>query len=216
MSQLVELIKNWEKFNAAEPNGTVDDFAIWLSNKLNRTEGKAILHSKTTEKETTEFHGDDETFDKYPGNQKTSMQAAYLLSRMNQYISFYTKPMMRKHGLHSLDDFGYLQNLQHFGNITKTKACDLMMQEYTTGVDIIKRLIRNGFVKEKVAKEDKRAKLIGLTAKGQKVLDNMYHDFLELPDTLGTMKDKERQTLLQWLMLLDEHHNAYVKAIFRK
>lgn len=194
-SRLVELIKAWEKFLTAHPLGSVEGFAGWvLSNS-----GQPI------------FNSNDPEFDKFEGRQKTSMQGAYLISKMNQYVTYYTKPMMRKFGLHSLDDFGYLQNIRYYKNITRTKACELMLQELTTGTDIIKRLIKNGFITEVLSVEDKRQKLLSLTQKGQAVLDNMILEFQSLPDTLGDLSDEERSTILSWLNQLDVFHDDIVK-----
>ncbi len=194
-SRLVELIKAWENFLVAYPSGSVEAFAGWvLSNS-----GEPV------------FSGNDPEFDKFQGRQKTSMQGAYLISKMNQYVTYYTKPMMRKFGLHSLDDFGYLQNIRYYKNITRTKACELMLQELTTGTDIIKRLIRNGFITEVLSVEDKRQKLLSLTQKGQKVLDDMILEFQSLPDTLGDLSDEERSTILSWLNQLDVFHDDIVK-----
>lgn len=194
-SRLVELIKAWEKFLAAHPLGSVEAFASWvLSNSSQPI-----------------FNGNDPEFDKFQGRQKTSMQGAYLISKMSQYVTYYTKPMMRKFGLHSLDDFGYLQNIRYYKNITRTKACELMLQELTTGTDIIKRLIRNDFITEVLSAEDKRQKLLSLNQKGQKVLDNMILEFQALPDTLGDLSDEERSTILSWLNQLDVFHDDIVK-----
>ena len=73
---------------------------------------------------------------------KLSMQAGYLIGRLNQYVLVYTKPSMKKHGLHSMDDFGYLATVQWHSTISKTIACQAMLHEITTGTDIIKRLER--------------------------------------------------------------------------
>lgn len=215
MSTLVELIQHWEIFIGEQPDGTIDSFAIWIISQGGNTDEAVPVKSVATPDEPV-FHGDDPEFDKYAGTQKTSMQGAYLIGRMNQYVTYYTKPMMKKHGLHSLDDFGYLQNIRYFTNITKTRACELMLQEITTGVDIIKRLINNGFIVEKVNKDDKREKLLQLSPKGEQVLNEIYFEFLKLPDTLGSLSETDRQTLLLWLQQLDVFHDTVVKGLPKK
>ena len=67
------------------------------------------------------------------------MQAGYLIGKLNQYVLVYTKPIIKKHGLHSMDDFGYLATVQWHTTISKTKACQAMLHEITAGTDIIKR-----------------------------------------------------------------------------
>ncbi len=200
MSDLVNLITNWERFKLLHPDGNQYMFAKWL------------LQQNETE-ELNAFDANDAAFDKFTGHQKTSMQASYLLSKLNQYINYYTKPIMKKNGLHSLDDYGYMQNILFFPGITKSKVCEQMLHEITTGVDIIKRLINQGLVKEKISKEDKRAKTLEITPKGEKMLKSMEPDFLNLPDTLGTMPTNARNQLIKWLMELDHFHADQTKKI---
>jgi DNA-binding MarR family transcriptional regulator len=212
MSRLIELISAWEQFVALHPLGNKEDFAKWLLTGSTGTQSGAVLPNP----DEPVFHGDDPEFDKYQGKQKTSMQGAYLVARLSQYVHHYAKPLMKKHGLHSLDDFGYLQNVRFFTHITKSKACELMLQEVTTGMDIINRLIKNGFIRETINIEDKRQKLLELTEKGNAALDNMFVDFLQLPDTLGDLSETDRATLLQWLMQLDVYHDGVVKRHIKK
>ena len=118
---------------------------------------------------------------------KLSIQAGYLIGKFSQYVLVYTKPIIKKHGLHSMDDFGYLATVQWHGTISKTKACHAMLHEITTGTNIIKRLERLLFLKELPDKTDKRQKILQLTAKGTKVLAQVYKYFCGLPDVLGDL-----------------------------
>jgi MarR family transcriptional regulator, lower aerobic nicotinate degradation pathway regulator len=216
MSALTELIQEWEAFLQEKQKGGFRDFIAWSQRKLDNVSAKKPNKEKVEQQVASISNANDPEFNKYNGNKKSSMQAAYLLVRMSQYVFFYTKPLMRKNGLHSLDDFGYLQNIKLYGSISKSRVCELMLHEITTGADIIKRLISNGFIKEKINKEDKRAKLLELTAKGNKVLDTMFFDFVNLPDTLGNMPEKERTALIKWLIDLDIYHNSEIKAISKE
>lgn len=213
MSKLVELIADWELFLEEQPQGNKEEFARWILTKDGTR--PPFAHAMPQADESV-FHGDDPEFNKYEGKQRTSMQGAYLVSRLSQYVHYYAKPLMKRHGLHSLDDFGYLQNVRYFTHITKSKACELMLQEVTTGMDIINRLIKNGFIRETINIEDKRQKLLELTDKGQAVLNSMVVEFLQLPDTLGNLTENDRVTLLQWLMQLDVYHDDIVKRHIKK
>jgi DNA-binding MarR family transcriptional regulator len=205
MSHLVDLIKNWEDFLAQNPKGTLIDYANWIITKT-------VKEQKTKNKKSAQnFQGDDKVFDKYEGIQKTDMRGSYLLSKMNQYLCFYTKPLMKKYQLHSIDDYGYLENIKYNTNITKSKACELMLQEITTGADILKRLIKNQLIKESINKIDKRQKLLKITPKGEKLITDLQIDFLQMPSTFGDLKIEERNIILNWLMRLDDYHNDIIK-----
>lgn len=198
MGQLVELMKSWEEFHLQHPKGDLQGFGFWLRNNTAENPAKA-------------FRADDKEFDKYEQEAKLSMQAGYLIGKLYQYVLIYTKPIMKKHGLHSMDDFGYLATVQWHGTITKSKACQAMLQEITTGTDIIKRLIKLAYLKEVGDKTDKRQKLLQLTAKGTKMLALVQEEFKDMPDVLGDLDAKSRSGLVSWLMSLDAYHNRVVK-----
>jgi DNA-binding MarR family transcriptional regulator len=162
---------------------------------------------------TNGFNADDKEFDKFEAEAKLSMQAGYLIGKLNQYVQVYTKPIMKRYGLHSMDDFGYLATVQWHGIITKTKACQAMLHEITTGTDMIKRLVRLGYLKELADKSDKRQKNLQLTAKGTKVLAQLQNDFRELPDVLGDLDKISRNNLVSWLMNLETYHDNIIKEL---
>jgi DNA-binding MarR family transcriptional regulator len=200
MGQLVELVQAWENFKAEHTEGNLESFGFWL-------------HKKNNTAHTIEFRADDREFDKYEAEAKLSMQAGYLIGKLNQYVQIYTKPIVKKHGLHSMDDFGYLATVQWHGIITKTKACQAMLHEITTGTDIIKRLVRLGFLKELADKTDKRQKNLQLTAKGTKVIAQLHDGFRDLPDVLGDLDKESRTSLVAWLMNLETYHDKIVKEL---
>ncbi len=85
-----------------------------------------------------------------------------------------------------------------------------MLQEVTTGVDIIKRMIALGYLKETIDRKDKRQKLLQMTQKGKKVLQSIEKDFLGMPDVLGELAPANRKTLVNWLMSLDHYHENII------
>lgn len=202
MSELAELITKWESFKQEQPKGTLHDFAKWLN-------GENKVLKKAAKAET--FSALDPEFEQYADLQKTTMQAGYLIGKLYQYLLVYTKPVMKKYGLHSMDDFGYLATVNWHHTISKSKACAAMLHEVTTGVDIIKRLVHLGYIKEIGDKTDRRQKLLQLTAKGKKVLQSLKTDFKELPDVLGELELEERKKLVLWLITLDQYHEKILK-----
>ncbi len=202
MSELIELITKWERFKYEIPEGTVIDFGEWLK-------GTKRIANKAAK--TKSFNAADAEFDKFPEAQKATMQAGYLIGKLYQYILIYSKPVMKKYGLHSMDDFGYLATVDWYQTISKSKACAAMLQEVTTGSDIIKRLIRLGYLKEILDKSDRRQRLLQLTAKGKKVLLSLQTDFQNLPDVLGALEPENRVKLVGWMMELDQYHEKIVK-----
>jgi MarR family transcriptional regulator, lower aerobic nicotinate degradation pathway regulator len=205
MTELAHLVTQWEEFCREQPDGTVTQFAQWV---LEKPLEPALTNHR--------FKATDPEFDKFSAPRRPAMQAGYLISKLNQYLVLYTKPLMKKNGLHSIDDFGYLQIARFYSPVTKTHACEIMMQELTTGMDIMKRLLKHGFLYETVNTADKREKLLHLTEKGEQVLNNLQHDFIQLPDTLGHLSETDRQLLVDWLTQLDGFHDEVVKEMRRQ
>ncbi|GAA4323214.1 MarR family winged helix-turn-helix transcriptional regulator [Flaviaesturariibacter amylovorans] len=195
MGKLVELMGAWEKFTAAHPDGTLPEFGAWLAC------GNDVLP--------------DATPDAAPMAQQLALQAGYLLAKLNQYVAVYAKPLVRRHGLNSLDDFGYLATVQQSGPLSKSRACALMLQEVTTGNDIIRRLVSRGLVRETPDVQDRRQKLLHLTPEGAKLLFSLFEGFRELPDVLGPLPLPERRALLDWLGQLDRHHQQVLAEMRR-
>lgn len=202
MSELIELITKWESFKQELPKGTLKDFGKWIN-------GEDQVATKPVNAEN--FGASDPEFDKYPERQKATMQAGYLIGKLYQYLMIYTKPLMKKYGLHSMDDFGYLATVDWHKKISKSKACAAMLQEVTTGMDIIKRLIFLGYLKEIPDQTDRRQKFLQLTAKGKKVLQLLQADFASLPDVLGELNLENRRKLVEWMIDLDRYHENILK-----
>lgn len=201
MSELVQLVSAWENFKEAYPKGDVQEFGQWLTKQK----------SEARYEENKKFSAKDPAFEHQGEETKLTLQAGYLIGKLYQYLTVYSKPVMKKHGLHSMDDFGYLATVDWYSTIAKTKACAAMLHEVTTGTDIIKRLIRLGFLKELNDKNDGRQKLLQLTAKGKKALAAIQIDFAGLPDVLGDLKKEDRQKLVGWLIDLDVWHDQKLK-----
>jgi DNA-binding MarR family transcriptional regulator len=195
MGKLVDLVTNWEAFLAERPEGSLAEFGHWLNR----------------EEEPRRFHSGDPAFGQYADSARISMQAGYLIGKLHGYLQLYAKPMMRKHGLHSMDDFGYLATVNWHGTIAKSQACANMLQELTTGGDIIRRLIERGLMKEVTDAEDRRRRLLQLTARGKNVVESIQREFADLPDVLGDLDAESRVQLVQWLAGLDHWHDRIVR-----
>jgi DNA-binding MarR family transcriptional regulator len=78
------------------------------------------------------------------------------------------------------------------------------MVEFSTGRDIIRRLIRKNLVMEKPDPEDKRAMLLVLTAKGRKILDRSFEMMASsFTDFLGDLSVREQVQLIAILTKLN-------------
>ena len=91
---------------------------------------------------------------------------------------------------------------------TKKQLIDSHITEYTTGIEIIKRLIQLGLVKEKENPDDKRATSIVTTAKGKAVLEKCYPYMEQIGSVIfGPLTDDESLQLAHLLIKLDSFHS---------
>ncbi|MEJ0080385.1 MAG: winged helix DNA-binding protein [Puia sp.] len=80
------------------------------------------------------------------------------------------------------------------------------MVEFSTGRDIIKRLIQKNLIIEKPDPEDKRAMVLALTARGRKILDRSFELMSgSFSDFAGDLSAKEQTQLILLLTKLNRY-----------
>ena len=82
-----------------------------------------------------------------------------------------TREVLSSSALSSLDDYSFLLHLEDAGSLRKMEIISMHEIEAPTGIEIIRRLIRNDLVEEFPDPDDRRAKRIKLTAEGKKELE---------------------------------------------
>lgn len=189
--KIVELVNLWHAFEKENPKSEIQDFCkaylLGLKNKKNQPTIK---------------------FTKENPRGKVLGKA---LNRLSKMSIFYSKKNLVELELKTLEDFVFLRNLTELGPLTKKQLIESHITEYTTGIEIIKRLIRLGLVKEKVNAEDKRATSIATTVKGKAMLKKCYPYMGQIGSVIfGPLTDEEASQLAFLLTKLDTiHTNLY-------
>lgn len=131
-----------------------------------------------------------------------------LVSVMYRYAKMYSKKAMENTPLSSVDDFGYLINLWVYGEMTKTELIARNIHEKPTGMEIIKRLIKQGFLKQTDDPQDGRSQLVAITPTGSQILFPLLKR-MEQVETIakGNLNKQEISTLLHLLRKLHFFHN---------
>jgi DNA-binding MarR family transcriptional regulator len=197
----IPLIEAWENFQQAGHGQDLRDFGAWL-----------IKSSKDASNQPIEL---EEYFSKNSmayDFQIEGGEAAFLIWRLNKFLRHYVKPVLTEQGLASQDDFAILAQIDIFKTCSKKEAVETNIIEPTTGIEIIKRLIKQDLVKEEENPEDKRQKLVSLTEKGKAVLMDIYIGFSKIQDVLVDMPSQERKDLIATLKSLDTFHTQNLKA----
>lgn len=102
---------------------------------------------------------------------------SFYLVRLNKYAKYYLKDAFAGTPLKSGDDFGYIAALASVPSLTKSELIQMNVGETSGGMDIIRRLEREGVLETYTDENDKRAKRVRLTDRGKgvffSVLPNM-------------------------------------------
>jgi DNA-binding MarR family transcriptional regulator len=188
--KIVELVNLWHAFEKENPKAEIQDFC--KSYLLGTNEEKPPVIKFTKENPRGKVLGK-------------------ALNRLSKMSVFYSKKNLIELELKTLEDFVFLRNLNEFGPVTKKQLIDAHITEYTSGIEIIKRLIQLGLVKEKENLEDKRATMIFITSKGKTMLQKCYPYMEQIGSVIfGPLAEEEAVQLAHLLTKLDTiHTNLY-------
>ncbi len=183
-SSVVPLLEKWEAFAEQNPQKDIYEFAIWL---LSSRQGEI--------KEPVSVREND-----------NSSRVAILITRLQKYLALYIKPTIRELGFTKEHEYNFLYQV---GKMTKTNKNDLSkenMVEFSTGRDIIRRLIAKNLIAEKTDPEDKRASLLALTPRGRKMLEKSFEMIGgSFTDFLGDLTTREQLNLISLLTKLNNY-----------
>src|SRR5690554_6179219 len=138
-----------------------------------------------------------------------------LIVHMNRYAKNYSKSAIFGSDFSTQEDFIYLINLKAFGEMTKMELIKKNVHEKPTGMQIINRLIAQGWVNQTESKHDKRSKVLKITDKGLEVLEHQMHKIRKATEIVtGDLSYSEKMELIRLLTKLDHFHlDIYEKNI---
>lgn len=135
-------------------------------------------------------------------------------SRISSYIIFlyryakgYTKKALEDSPLQTIDEFSFLISLMFNGSKTKTELIQHAVQEKTSGMEIIKRLLHQGLIRQEDDTIDRRSKRLHITPTGQQTLFSVFEKMNQVSQIVaGNLSAAERELLLQMLHKLHLFH----------
>ena len=138
-----------------------------------------------------------------------------LIVHMNRYAKSYSKSAIFNSDFSTQEDFIYLINLKAFGAMTKMELIKKNIQEKSVGMQIINRLIRQGWVDQTDSEVDKRSKLILINNKGLETLDKQMDKVRQATNIVtADLMHREKMELIRLLNKLNDfHHPIYLKNI---
>ncbi len=130
-----------------------------------------------------------------------------LLVHMNRYAKIYSKSAIHNSGFSTQEDFIYLINLKAFGPMTKMELIKRNIQDKPVGMQILGRLIGQGWVTQQASEKDKRSKVIRITKAGLDALEQQMDKIRQATRIVtGDLTYPEKMELIRLLTKLDRFH----------
>ena len=138
-----------------------------------------------------------------------------LIVHLNRYAKSYSKSAIFGSNFSTQEDFTYLINLKAFGEMSKMDLIKKNVHEKPTGMQIINRLINQGWIEQRNSKTDKRSKVISISETGLQALGNQMDKIRQATSFVaGNFSQNEKMELILILNKLDDfHQQIYDKNI---
>jgi DNA-binding MarR family transcriptional regulator len=143
----------------------------------------------------------------YTAEQPVDVQISIMLGRMVKYARVYSKKLLHDNNLSGLDDYTFLATLMFHPSMSKAELTHHNLTENTSGADIIKRLIKSGFMEEFDCPSDKRVRRVRITDLGKQTMFKVFEQMNPIAAIIpGNLAPDEKLYLLSYLKRLDAFH----------
>lgn len=188
MKPIVELISEWDSYQETHPDATVSDFCRHYIAKMENDKAAEGVFQGLEPPDLTST-------------------AAKLIGRLGAMLTAYSKLALKEGDEVELDWFYCLNTIFHQGEARKIDVIAYNFFEQTTGIDLLNRLKKAGYISERTDPSDKRAKLVQLTEPGKQLLFSLYQR-LYLPAYLlfGEMSRVDVQLIISLLGPIEGKH----------
>lgn len=181
MNKTVALVKEWAAFEEKTPSGSLEDFC------------RQYLKQQREKETSTEALSLDEAY-------SCRYALSKVINRLSKLWMYFTLDVMKPMGLTSFDEFIFLYTVSQSPSIRKKDLIYMHFIEISSGILVIDRLIKKGFLSEKTGNQDKRSKQLSITQKGKETLAACHVQLDKIARELyGGMPEKEMEVCLEYL-----------------
>ena len=194
LNLIIDILTEVHTFQKSQSNTqtSLEDFRLYLNEKAYENETPRNLSGKF----------DLEVFD-------LENEIAKQVIMLGRYSKHLIKKSLENHPDLINEDFTYLFRLMDYPSLTKMQLIEKNAHEKQSGIEIIKRLVRNGLFVESPDAEDKRSTRISVTEKGKKVFQESMKDITVASKIMcGKLDDYEKENLLDSLKKLNTFHQT--------
>lgn len=187
LKSLLPLIERYEHENAGSDN--LQEFLRWANKDQKEDSSRNRAH-----------------LDIPPGENLEGVLGKYIVF-LYRYARTYVKKALEDTALSHFDDFAFLVTLFVDRSLSKTVLIQKNILDKSSGSEIIKRLIRQGFMEEFPSEVDKRSKMVRLTGPGTKALMQTFEKMGQVSMLIsGNLNESEKILLFDLLHKLHHFH----------
>lgn len=199
---LIEIINKLEEFEAESSSmgfePTTADFISFMS----------LQHNTRGLKVESIDGGNFDWNESNPDRNPSVTDISILVTLMFRYAKMYIKKALKDSTIRTIDEFSFLITLLTHESLTKQEAINLQVMEKTSGIEILNRLIKMGFIEQYQDKLDKRSTRIKITNTGKYTLLAIMPQMQLVSEiVVGNLNESERSQLAFLLRKLDNYHN---------
>lgn len=160
-SSVIPLLSKWEEYLSTNSDGELAGFARWLLAATQKSAPDPV----------------------------TLIQVPFLITHLYRDLQQRSKPIAKQLGLTNSLELDMLVHIAALKNPNKKQVCQEMLIESSTGVEVTKRLVAKGFLREQPDTKDRRAARLTLTVKGNETVLNGYRELQAVhSDLLDTLR----------------------------
>ncbi|MGJ3234741.1 MarR family winged helix-turn-helix transcriptional regulator [Marivirga sp.] len=191
----IRLLQLYQDFLKKNPNATMSEF------------GKSLIEDEKEENTGNELGEMSKKMPfPFPANSPDEY-IGWVWGRMMSFTQIWEKKAFANQPIHNLTEFGVALFVMSHEGCSKSEVAQHSLAEKTTIFEIIKRLVKNGILKEKANETDKRSKHLKLTEKGKMASFSVMNRANEVSQHLvGNLNKSEKVKLFGSLIKLDGYH----------
>ena len=210
ISDLIHLV---DKFHQKTKKSTfsLESFILWLNREVffKKLPPVSYPHNETKRLNLPDVYFPEKTHKK---NEylaiRANVQLTLLIHTLSKHLKHYSKKVLYDTDLVSMDGHTFLSMLNHIESIRKMELIKANYSEVSSGIEVIKRLLRKGFIEEFDDPNDKRSKRVKITNKGKMEYEKTLPDLRKVLDIMaGNLSDEKK---IQLNVLLDELNDFHL------
>ena len=208
---LMELISLTEKYQDEVKDDAImlEDFVLWLNRTvLLNSLAPAVYHDDDINNIRLHTDSNVKTGEEFVVK-RANVQLTIMLHQLSKHFKIYSKKILVDTDLVSMGGHMFLSSLYHTESMTKAKLISSNYMELPSGIEVIRRLLKKGFIEEYADPNDKRSKRVKISQLGKKEYEASLPDLRKVINIMaGKLSDEKLINLNIILNELNEYHKS--------